>query len=253
MFWARIEVVYFLTVRPRHFLKPIIVVVLAAMTTVAVAWGISLQPRAGMAVLPSMVWRPRTKSEGEGWLRAHNMYRFGWRCTLAQAASVNTYPYKGPTALLPEQIIRGRERRLVMPWLDGLRPWPPPYRGDYFQLDDFGWPWHSLYTRAVKSGHNNSEQQHLLDLGSIGWFSRRPLGNLRGLPIGIIWPGFLANTALAALLWGLPIYSLTIWRSRQIVRGRCPHCGYDLRGTPPGSPCPECGRARVAAPSLPMR
>ena len=27
------------------------------------------------------------------------------------------------------------------------------------------------------------------------------------------------------------------------MRGRCEHCGYDLRGTPRG-PCPECGLGR---------
>jgi hypothetical protein len=34
-----------------------------------------------------------------------------------------------------------------------------------------------------------------------------------------------------------------IRRRRRLRRGLCPGCGYDLRATPPGAACPECGRA----------
>lgn len=44
------------------------------------------------------------------------------------------------------------------------------------------------------------------------------------------WPGTFG------ILIGLP---LLVW-ARTSTRGRCPHCGYDLRGLR-GSNCPECG------------
>ncbi|MCX5659971.1 MAG: hypothetical protein NTW19_09655 [Planctomycetota bacterium] len=50
---------------------------------------------------------------------------------------------------------------------------------------------------------------------------------------------------LAAL--PLPILWLRAWlRRRSIGPGCCPSCGYDLRGSPAGGDCPECGAKRAA-------
>jgi hypothetical protein len=61
------------------------------------------------------------------------------------------------------------------------------------------------------------------------------------LPIAAIWPGFALDTAfygtIVFLLWSAPG---VIRRRARKRRGRCPACGYDLRGSA-GSPCPECG------------
>jgi hypothetical protein len=58
-----------------------------------------------------------------------------------------------------------------------------------------------------------------------------------------IWPGFLLNTLFYALiLWLLILGPFMLRRFIRIRRGRCPKCGYDLRGAEHHR-CPECGTA----------
>jgi hypothetical protein len=75
-----------------------------------------------------------------------------------------------------------------------------------------------------------------------------------GFPLRPIWPGFLANTAFYAVsLWLLFLGSGTVRRSLRRHRGRCPACGYDLRGTA-HERCPECGNCiRRAEPVAAVR
>ncbi|MEQ9095993.1 MAG: hypothetical protein RIE32_06990 [Phycisphaerales bacterium] len=68
------------------------------------------------------------------------------------------------------------------------------------------------------------------------------------LPLLPIWPGFLLNTLLYALLlfiaWRLPGVLRRAVRRR---RGRCVGCGYDRGGLDAGAACPECGAGAGAA------
>jgi hypothetical protein len=78
-------------------------------------------------------------------------------------------------------------------------------------------------------------------LGRGGWvFQRR-------LPLAVLWSGFILNTAVyAALLWlAFRCARYGRWYLR-IKPGRCPKCGYDLRGAP-GMGCAECGWKREGA------
>ena len=67
----------------------------------------------------------------------------------------------------------------------------------------------------------------------------------RDLPLVVIWPGFIINTLFYALiLWLLVCGPFALRRLIRLKRGRCPKCGYDLRGQPPevgATGCPECG------------
>ena len=66
------------------------------------------------------------------------------------------------------------------------------------------------------------------------------------LPLRPIWPGFVADLLMYASFWFALWFGLG--RARAFVRrrgGRCPSCGYDLRGTSGGGGgCPECGWRR---------
>lgn len=61
------------------------------------------------------------------------------------------------------------------------------------------------------------------------------------LPLRPKWPWFLINTLFYALvLWLLIPGPFVLRRHIRIKRGRCPKCGYDLRGELEAG-CPECG------------
>ena len=67
------------------------------------------------------------------------------------------------------------------------------------------------------------------------------------LPLRPVWPGFAVNTFFYSVLLWLPYGGPSVLR-RQIRRrrGRCPKCGYDLRGDLAAG-CPECGWGREEA------
>jgi threonine/homoserine/homoserine lactone efflux protein len=60
----------------------------------------------------------------------------------------------------------------------------------------------------------------------------------------LVWIGGVLAIAFAG-------YLLLRWpqekRERRLRRGLCPKCGYDLRATPKGDRCPECGTPRPSS------
>jgi hypothetical protein len=63
----------------------------------------------------------------------------------------------------------------------------------------------------------------------------------RGLAINLLW---------FSLLWFILLTVASFARrSLRRRRGLCPACAYDLRATPAGSPCPECGTPTSARPA----
>ncbi|UCD76578.1 MAG: hypothetical protein JSV91_06570 [Phycisphaerales bacterium] len=132
-----------------------------------------------------------------------------------------------------------------------------------FDEDEFGEASGLAYSYAYRDCSRNGESCSVWDL-SVGWpvpalgnpLTDRPViwWNRRGVPQWRqsplwrpVWPGFALNTALyAGMLW-LAFPGRRLWRCHlRRKRGRCPDCGYDLRGDL-ATGCPECGWNREKA------
>jgi hypothetical protein len=76
----------------------------------------------------------------------------------------------------------------------------------------------------------------------VPWFiPTRGRWYLRRLPLTPLWLGFAVNTLLYGIvLWLLIPGPFVLRRHVRVRRGRCPKCGYDLRGSFDAG-CPECG------------
>jgi len=93
-----------------------------------------------------------------------------------------------------------------------------------------------------------------LDFGD----TQGPMDLPRGLPLRPLPLGFLLNTLIYAMIGSALLFAGTsLRRTIRRRRGQCLHCGYDLRGAPPGPldapdapetvQCPECGRRSPVA------
>jgi hypothetical protein len=84
-------------------------------------------------------------------------------------------------------------------------------------------------------------------------------GGRQAMPLRMIWPGFVIDTLFYAAISGGVFFGFTsAKRFIRIKRGRCPRCGYDLRGgvmsderlaisghtATSTAGCPECGWGR---------
>lgn len=107
----------------------------------------------------------------------------------------------------------------------------------------FGWPLPAMMT----SIHDNGmaiRYENAIDIGP----HPRDWGMRLYLPAKVIWFGATVNTLMSALLWWLLLMVLMrlvlrVPRWLRKRKGRCPQCGYDLRGKLDDG-CSECGWRR---------
>jgi hypothetical protein len=110
----------------------------------------------------------------------------------------------------------------------------------------YGWPFTAAWYQVRGRLRGNTALTDDLRHGHLIRGVPAARGDLtcRVIPLRPVWPGLLGNTATFTAAWLLAfLIPPLIRRALRKRRGSCPHCAYDLRATPPGSPCPECGRA----------
>lgn len=148
---------------------------------------------------------------------------------------------------------------------DALPPWAEPLAQDLLHAPveerqfiatviAFGAPFKSLTMGGVTAA--GRPRHHVVDGIDMGrWFKTVKgqwialLSDRAHVPTRAMWPGLLGNTLVYGLVPALPLIAWPLtreaWRRRA---GRCPACGYDLRGAA-SRPCPECGASEQAAPA----
>ncbi len=118
--------------------------------------------------------------------------------------------------------------------------WPASSARGVFLVDDLGqvstrWVMH----RCAQSGSSGS------------WFN-----DGCDIPVGVLWRGTIVNALCYAVVFfaAVVIFRRSVRLARQ-TRGRCEHCGYQLKGGRTDAAgrrsCPECGATAVSAPLVP--
>jgi len=248
----------------RWIVRILISLVLGAITTVAVAWACA-------AFIDTSVVEQRvglTDLRGPQWLFGIRSRR-GAALAFMRPRWIELHEEAG--ALLPGAAPR---------WSEASAPPNPRDRFTRYSDSNFirhegagGWPLLSLVwtTDSNDVAWNGGPGDNPVDWGIElpRDLNRQPIYvQRRALPLRPIWPGFLIDTLFYAAIWFAIFFGFTgAKRFSRIRRGRCPRCGYDLRGQrqavsgqrsevnpPHPSPlpegegvragCPECGWGR---------
>jgi hypothetical protein len=231
-----------------------------AVVNVAVAWACVLwSDSAAYETIQAPYWRPPdivcpwlvpADAEYE-WLRGH-----GW--TPKEPDEVFGVFYVTPI----ERRAFGMTQRAYFEQPDygvfsGVRRATGPYNGAH---DAFayrtraGWPF-----RSVEAGtfgvcpDSDTPLNHVWGIGvtvTADYGVGIPASESRPLPYRPIWPGFLVNTFIfAVLLWLVFSLRFALRRLNRFNHGCCPNCGYDLRGQFEAG-CPQCQWGRAQSPRI---
>jgi len=108
----------------------------------------------------------------------------------------------------------------------------------------FGWPFTCLWYQVL--GQDQGMRVIGADLRGGLLISGQPAtvgdANCRIIPLRPAWPGLLGSTLIYGAAWAFLLVAIPLLlRTHRRGRGLCPACAYDLRATPAGLPCPECG------------
>jgi hypothetical protein len=227
-----------------------ILLILGLASTIAAAWACAFIPAQTGGAFSSAFqhWHP-AGATGDGWRGLDSWRQFGaarYACTILGPGESNS--------VTPGSIIGGNigfiapewSRDALMGWTDQLRGWPQdslPVQG----VDARGFPFAALWCSYAWNQVTEPDMWYwqtggiqlgdgLMPSEEADWYPRA------SLPCLPIWPGLIADvTFYSAAWWGLFATPPAVIRCARRRRGSCTGCNYDLRGMPPGSPCPECG------------
>jgi len=219
-------------------------VILGAITTVAIAWGCAAFVDPYTAIQPN----PR-KSGGE----AGNEIHSGWLVGVSQAFGARRIRSEWvdksvhPSLIFPETYF-GPAEPFIPDWAPFLLPTvdAPDELRHLRVADGRGWPFLAMFSQmALDDNRGRKLKAPTITNGIVINKSAltlpSPESTVRVLPLAIIWPGFLFNTALFALLWFGTLKLTSAYRKTSRSRkGLCIMCKYDLRGSQ-HTKCPECG------------
>jgi len=108
------------------------------------------------------------------------------------------------------------------------------------------WPYDGNHDSGVRGYWGTAGSMNTVERGTIvipisaGWpaLAIFGIGGTRPVPL---WPGFVIDTLFYGAIWFGVFFGFTsAKRFIRVRRGRCPRCGYDLRGQS-AQGCPECG------------
>ena len=168
-------------------------------------------------------------------------WRWMWYVNHHACLGHHLYIFRNGRVKEPHEVANA-ESKLVIHHSD--LPWwvirPARHGGMYHETHAYGLPFLCL---ARKEANSSAPDFWRIRTGS------RTVARHVALPLRPWLPGLMADTACHAILWW-PLIGLpgVIRRARRRRRGRCPGCGYDLRGSL-GSTCPECGPPRRQTPT----
>jgi len=250
----------------RWTLRILLCLILGAVTTVAVAWGLAVFGKQELARSKSIIHEEYYAFLHDGPGRE----RIGFQST--RVAEDKMAAWEATNAVWELAMIRACVVAQTSEWPEEIpADWQlrvsamPGFATDNANLyvfERYGWPCLGIEATIEFGGDPVGAEV----FGGIDYTSEITpsihLHDVRFLPIRPVWPGFLIDTLFYGGIWlGLFFGVGAARRGVRRRRGRCVRCGYDLRGQRQESPhpqplsrgergtsgggCPECGWRRA--------
>ncbi len=214
-----------------HVGRIVICLVLGVVIAIAVAWSIALYspgkpPSQGQRYRVDLDLPPRVNRRWQ-WFVNHHAH-LGHHLYIFRNGRIKDSDERGYVA---RELIH---HSTLPPWVSR----PTGHGGMYHETHAYGLPFLCLSRKNL----NTSQRDFwLIRIGP-------HVGQRIVLPLRPLAFGFLTNTVCYAVLtWPISRLPGVLSRRRRQRRGRCPTCGYDLRGNLEHG-CPECGWRRGDSP-----